>query len=577
MKKRDFSKTKKLVALSLCALLAVPMTFVGCGDSDEIEIDATKTQLYVRIHDGGFGTEWLTNVATRFEAAYANYQGVDGKVGVQIVPDANKNKVADISDITGSRNEIFMIEQFTKYVEYANAGAFLDITDVVTEQVDANKTDYNPNGTIVGRLTEEQEEYYNVNGKYYGIPHYGKYSGISYDVDVFERAHPLCLYLDEEGKFVTDASDVSLRSKGPDNIKGTYDDGLPATYDEFFKVMDRMVATNITPFIWSGFSKGYYASTLSGLQANADGFDDYRLNYTFDGTAHNIVNSITPGSNFENTVVDVREEKITADNGYLMANSAGKYYAIKFLEKIVTNYNKYVYYDSFSPSHSHLDAQYDFIASKYDTTQKQIAMIIEGTWWENEISSRMDDMAVIYGEEASRYNRNFAFMPMPIPKALSEGQTRQNIVLSTGDTHTLINSNIDSSKIELAKAFVRFFYTEEELIDFTVTTNSMIGVKYEMPEDKVAQLSSYGRSLATVKENSKILYKYAPTAIFQNNVSALEELNGGWQAEVATSLGNVTKVDVMDTFRYDNISAEDYFEGIVRKYGSTWWANNIRR
>ncbi|MBR4420394.1 MAG: hypothetical protein IKT32_05885, partial [Clostridia bacterium] len=438
----------------------------------------------------------------------------------------------------------------------------------------ANKTDYNPDGTILGRYTEEQEAFYNIDNKYYGIPHYASYSGFHYDVDLWEREYPLCLYLDDNGKFVTDAKNVSLRSKGPDNIKGTHDDGLPATYDEFFKVFDRMVATQVTPIIWSGFSQGYYWNTLCNLQANADGFDNYYLNYSLSGKANNIVESVTLGSNFESTVLKVHEKDITDENAYLLFGSSGRYYASKFMEKIITNYNKYVYFDSFSPTHSHLDAQYDFIASKYDTTQKPIGMIIEGTWWENEVSARFEDMAVVYGEEASRKGRNFAFLPYPLPKKLADGETHQNILLNNGATHSFINSSIDESKVELAKDFLRFFYTEKELINFTLETNTSIGLKYELSDEQLKELSPYGRSLLLTVMNSKVLYQYSQNPVFLNNITNLQQ-SSTWQAEIETSLGLVTKTDMMNAYRYDDTSAEDYFWGMVEKYDKEWWQNNI--
>ena len=59
---------------------------VGCSNrfGDGEEIDETKTQLRIEYFNGGVGSEWLTKVAERFEAEYANEPFEEGKLGVEI-------------------------------------------------------------------------------------------------------------------------------------------------------------------------------------------------------------------------------------------------------------------------------------------------------------------------------------------------------------------------------------------------------------------------------------------------------------------------------------------------------------
>ena len=571
---KKFFKIKRSLVCILAIVMSISSSFVACKRKTGEEIDSTKTQLYVRIHDGGYGTSWFTNFATRFEEKYKDVVFEEGKKGVQIVPDANKNLIQSVSDITGSRNEVFFAEQLPEYIGLVNNGAFLDITDIVTESVESNKTDYNPNGTIVDRLTNEQKDYLCVNGKYYGIPHYASYFGFQYDVDVFEREGNLCLYFGEDGNFVKDPTDVTIRSKGPDNIKGTYDDGLPATYDQFFKLLDRMVATNLIPIVWSGDSLGYYGFTLAQLYAQAEGADQYFLNFSLSGQAENIVESVVPGRNFESTQIKTKTVNINNSNGYQLYSQAGRYYATKFFEKIVKNYTKYLHPSSFTTGHSHLDAEFDFVSSKYDSGSKRVAMILEGTWWENEVSPRLTDMEVMHGVEASRKNRNFAFLPLPAPKALEDGEEHKNVLLQDCKTLGFINSGIADFKKPLAKAFLQAFYSETELIEFTVTTNTPIGINYEIPEAKLKEMSPYGRSLLTVVQNSEILATYSQHPYVLNRFSSFD-ISTTFQAEIQTQAGLVTKDNLLYAFRYDNVSAEDFFNGMVSKYDLEWWNNNI--
>ena len=73
------------------------------------------------------------------------------------------------------------------------------------------------------------------NGSYYALPHYEIYTGLVYDADLFtEKA----FYFAKGGGWTDEDSEKSC---GPDGIYNTYDDGLPSSYEEFYKMMDKMV------------------------------------------------------------------------------------------------------------------------------------------------------------------------------------------------------------------------------------------------------------------------------------------------------------------------------------------------
>ena len=66
------------------------------------------------------------------------------------------------------------------------------------------------------------------------MPHYQRYSAITYDIDVFDSKN---LFFDEAGELTKKSTDTG-RGKGPDNQPGTFDDGLPATYEQFYKLCE---------------------------------------------------------------------------------------------------------------------------------------------------------------------------------------------------------------------------------------------------------------------------------------------------------------------------------------------------
>lgn len=65
MKRKVFSG---VLSAALCIAFIVPST--ACKSEND-GIDKSKTQLYISNYDGGFGSQWLQNIADRFETQYS--------------------------------------------------------------------------------------------------------------------------------------------------------------------------------------------------------------------------------------------------------------------------------------------------------------------------------------------------------------------------------------------------------------------------------------------------------------------------------------------------------------------------
>ena len=130
---------KRLMAviLSLCLCLSA-LAFTGCQKEYEIKIDETKTQLYIGTYDGAYGDAWLYAVKPRFEAKYADVSFEEGKQGVEIIINKDKNYKGGtlINNITSSimPYEVFFTESID-YYEWINKKYMLDITDVVNSSL----------------------------------------------------------------------------------------------------------------------------------------------------------------------------------------------------------------------------------------------------------------------------------------------------------------------------------------------------------------------------------------------------------------------------------------------------------
>ena len=514
--------SKKMLAgvLALCMSVAT----MGCGNSllgDTEEADSAKTQLYVYNYDGGYGSKWLQNIKQRFEEAYADYEGENGKVGVQLIIENGKTHGAEFeTSISGSRHEVIFTEN-VQYYDFVNQELLYDLTDVLTTPLE----EYGENQSIFDKFTAEQQAFYkNDEGKIYGVPYRFDIQGIVYDMDLFEEfslymakggcPSEYCEFTQKNnaepatGSFTeyayTDGVDEGSRSAGPDGLYGTADDGLPGTYEEFFVLCKEMTTYGVTPFIWSGqYRENYLQRNFQAMVADFEGLEDYTLKYTFDGVANHLVDSIAD----DGTIRYKAPTTITADNGYLMSSSAGTYYASQFMESLI----KGGYYDAscFSLTVSHQDAQSDYLNSKY--TANRIAFLMDGIWWENEASATFEELQIKY-EGAGKMERNFGLLTMP--KATMEQIGEPTTSCDFLSLLCMVNGNISDDKKELAELFVRFCFTEENNRAFNVDTGCPRSISYTLTDEDKSQLSTFGQSVYEMKKGN-VVFPFANTELYR--------------------------------------------------------------
>ena len=294
---------KKIISMILAVLVSVStMSMFGC--SNETKIDKTKTQLYVSNYDAGIGRTWIEAIAKSFEEDFANYSFESGRTGVQVILNHNRTDTGAqlLANIGASDDNVFFTESID-YPAFAN-GQALDITSIVKDGaitgVDANGEFTRESVTIESKLDSNFKSYLNrgtsTNEKYYGLPYYLSISGFLYDGDLWNEKYYYCgkgyapseivvdvlekngtdqelqaaidLYIASESQISKEIFCVNHDGKdkqgnavglsaGPDGLYGTYDDGMPATFEEFYTLMDKMVADGISiaydKYLDSGF------------------------------------------------------------------------------------------------------------------------------------------------------------------------------------------------------------------------------------------------------------------------------------------------------------------------------------
>ena len=460
-----------------------------------------------------------------------------------------------LASIGSSNVEVFFTEAIY-YYQYVNQDLFLDITDIVTtpNAEDGNKT-------ILSKMSDVHKDYLKTeDNKYFAIPHYSSFSGLMYDKDLFADRN---LYFSgaegREGRFVSNKTEV--KSAGPDGQKDTYDDGLAATYAEFFKLCDEMLKKGITPFVWTGEYVGYYNWFLGALQADYEGIEQMQLLYNLDGTAKNLVSVSANGA-----VTRRGDVEITNANGYEMYAQEGRYQALKFMETMISK-PTYYYSKSFNSTFSHRNAQTNFLLNGATRgSEKRIGMLMEGIWWEEEAKADFAQAAKS-DDKWARENRNIGYMPLP--KANADKVGEKTTLLDIGKSFAFINANTATWKQDLAKKFLAFCYTDENLAHFTKTTSSPKALLPNyMTQADYNQLSNYGKSVWDVYANADMAYPYSTNPLFLDNQDTLDI----YLTYTTNSLSSA-----LVAFHEQRATAESFFNGILERRGAQSWNDAYSR
>lgn len=512
---------KKVLSLAICAILGLScMATAACGsgggnDDDE---NSTKSVLYVSNYAGGFGKDWMDEIERRFEEKYAETSFEPNKIGVDIKVTHNKTLGSAYYDkVESVKQEVFFVED-VDYYQWANSGKMLDISDAV------NSVNSEDGKTIASKMEQEEKDFYAVNGKYYAIPHHDHQAGIIYDIDLFEQEG---YYFAKNGapseKAYTGTvkfTDGDNRSAGPDGEYGTSDDGLPATYDEFYTLCNHMATSKsatgktIYPMIWSGQNrKDYVDWLLAELTADYEGAEQLRLNYTFDGVAKNLVSVDDAGN-----VTRLGDTKINTENGYLMYQTEGRLKALDFVDHIVDSVTSDVKWgDVLFGSDSQTVAQDKYVYGAAGINGTRYAFLVDGTWWKNEAADTFKNAsrrtAGLYSEDTMRFGL------LPLPKATSDKIGEPFTLATTEVTVGFVKSNIKASKIDLAKTFMKFVYADEQLAAFNTVSGMPASLSYTLSDAQYEELTGYEKSLYDVKDNAVLPYSTNP--VYINNYKSL--------------------------------------------------------
>ncbi len=582
---------KKLLK-TLCIVLASIVSFsaVGCGgpsNGDNGGGESGKSILYMYFLNAGFGTRWITAAAERFEEYYANTSFEEGKMGVDVVLDpSSSNPSAD--DVGTSRAHIFFPEVFN-ISEFVANDVMENVTAAMTTSlgesygVDANG---NPipgyageTKSIYEKMTEEEKSYFvlSENGQQvmYCAPYMDSWNGsLSYDADVFEKYK---LYYKADNtmgatKGIGKATTVAL-GLGPDGVQGTNDDGLPRTYDEFFAVCEKMqAACSTTPFVWCGNWTPYVKEFAFNLFAQNIGYDQYYQMFKGEGFINDYITNIDSlaynGGKINYTISDT-PVAFNSANYKEFYKSAGLLNSVDFIYQIINN-NYVNKKNSFSSGYTHETAQSDFFFGK-ENNDTDFGFLVDGTWWYNEAEKNI----LKYEERVgSRMDRNVRFMTVPKADLATWERTKgQNTIYTQYNSSIVIKKGLSPQMKTLAETFLRFFCTDQSLVEYNTIVSVPRGLNYTMTDEQFNALNPYSKDLYAIKNQIadkgygtyKVVHSRSHEDFYRSNATRFKD--GIYTSQ--TAHGTLSDIAVaFNDYISKGLDGIKYYKGILTSVGA---------
>lgn len=501
-----------LLALSLGAL-------TGCSSGS----NSTITEIQVINYCGGVGKEWLDRSIARFTDLKKNESYEEGKTGVNIK--VTNTKSVDTSSMKGSAKHIYITEDNGFPHDLAANGSLLEIDSWVKEAV------YGESKTIESKIDESFRNVLKYSDKYYALPHYELYPGVTYDYDLFVKKN---LYLAAPGEtrvipftsfgetynFV--ANKEAKKSCGNDGKFGTDDDGLPSSIKEFIALCGYMYNLDISPMLFPGNHQDYSSYFMEGLLASLVGKSGINSFYNFEGEVNVVTgykndgNYIVNGSGCDTPIVE--KVNLTEEIGYKVRMTEERYATICLIKIL----NDKKYFDetiTTDMGNTNEVVQTLFLeGTRSGGNTKDYGMICEGNYWVNEAQGRFADFYAKHPEITKRDVR-WMSLPTKISESVTEGNGSEPALMDTGNSFLLVNKTIDSKGEGLKRAvkdFVQFLYTDAELEDFTATTGvCKSGVNYNFSSDNVySKLTDFQKTVLNIKKEFGVAYMTSHSKTF---------------------------------------------------------------
>lgn len=533
---------KKII--SLLTLILSASALAGCGKGNGADDNLEYTKISIKNFGGGVGTEWLNLAAEEFKESVKDKSYEKGKKGVGFEIDGNST--GDVAGgIERSTYNMFFSEAGRSVYDMANSGLLMDISDVVQgnaageDKPIASKIDSSAINALKGK-----------DGKFYSLPHYEWYPGLTFNKKLFDEKKLYFAAPDTEAKIpysctFGDASFIAnataKKSCGNDGVYDTEDDGLPTSLQELLILCNKMkYECSMVPLIVSGDHKDYTHYFIEGLLSSLGGKESAQTFYTFNGT-QDIVSGTSASTLWGTSIPDVNytATTITEFNGHLTRQTKEKYYGMAFLQAA----QNAGFFDNISEGTGVMPrgVQHRLIFGSQEQGTKDYGIMFDGSYWYNEATNEFNDYKKRFGDE----ERELGWMPLPTlvngsaTVVADPSQARKTALMDMGYSFAYINKNIETlwkrpGIGEACKDFLRFLYSDAQLIKFTQRTGvAKAAISYDVAS-ATTNLSTFQKQFLAQKISSGVVSSASDNIIFLANKDTLKLNNEGtiWRAKI---------------------------------------------
>lgn len=459
---------KKIFKSAIIALMACSVVGAAAACKPKDNENTGKTAIKLSYYIGEFGDEWLKTQAKEWSATNEKYY-IDVKTNLNL----GGTIVADVK--SGSTYDVFIAEDCA--FQQLFAGDYLeDLTDLLTVKPEGDKT--------IGEKINNAEhwaEAASLNGKTYLLPYNISPCGLIFDYDRFL----------ENGWLVTD-TDGSV-SAGKDGVKGTYDDGQPATMAEFRTMCEKIKASGVDDvFLYMGALHPEYANNVAyAYLAGVLGEDGYKTFYKHDSQGKEI------------ELIDGTKTAVSIADGYKTWQMKGVDAMAEFLQDYLCN-SRYVSDATLSDRSLSVDASHTKFLQVNDNTP---AFIVEGNWFENG-SKSLIEANVRYGGKAYGES-DYRYMLLPT----AEGE-KSHVFSQTGGS-LMVTKQSSEEKCAAIKDFIAYLLTDEHMAEVTAKTGMIWNYSYEITDsvrDSMTKFAKNAYDMVYDTENVSIHSFYIDTA-----------------------------------------------------------------
>ncbi len=517
---------KRAMLLTMAGVMCLGA--IGCGGKEDEgglskEEKANMTGINVMNFGGGLGRSWLDESIADFMELKKEESYHEGKKGVYFEIE-NSTSTQSISMKTSGYNIYFDVPT-APLSSYIGSENLLDISDIMDDPLE---TINGSEVTLNDKLEESMMfDFMGSDGKVYALPHYEFFGGLSYDrtsfvkngfyfADAAEEAaiEHNCAIVGKKTKFV--ATKNAVKTVGNDGIRGTEDDGLPTTLEEFIMLCDYMKSKGVTPMTVAGGHIDYYSYLMVGLMSALAGEEEMKARYSFEGNV-TVVDGYESEQLWTAPGLDIKKPKtkvvtLTGDlaEGYHTTNTLARYYAAAFTELAYAQ--GWFSGNASSNTASHTVTQSDFIFS--GGSNEEVGMLIEGTYWYNE--SRNAEYFDLYKNNFSLdgSERDVPWMPLPTSYDVptTENNGRKQVMLDQGGSYAFINANIadDEGLVRACKDFLKFLFTQEQIrtfVDETGSYKTCVKAEYQPALSDLTKLLEPQKSILSMRNANTVVYQ----------------------------------------------------------------------